>query len=98
MPYIEVEAHELDGVTDFSEYSITLSEKLSYDASKRTLIHEIWHCLLAGMWMEDRGTEYGNLSGLVHISNEDLAENITRGTMLFRTLNPQLWAVLFGYN
>tara|TARA_R100001594_G_scaffold123563_1_gene160015 strand:- start:2859 stop:3239 length:381 start_codon:yes stop_codon:yes gene_type:complete len=96
MPYIEVDGHELDGVTDFSEYSITLSEKLNIDASKRTLLHEIWHCILAGMWMEDRGPEYGDAAGMVHISNEDLAENITRGTMLFRSLNPQLWEVLLN--
>ena len=93
---MELDGEELDGLTDFSERKITVSGKLDYAGQRHTLIHEIWHVILSGMWMDDRTKEYGMESGLVRICNEDLAENSARGMMLFQNLNPQLWDVLFN--
>jgi len=90
------DGEELDGVTDFEKRTVTVSSKLDYTAMRHTLLHEIWHVLLEGMWMHDRSKEYGAMSGIVPICNEDLAENIAKGTLLFRNLNPQLWDILFA--
>lgn len=95
-PTIIEDGSELDGVTDFEKRTITVSSKLDYAAMRHTLLHEIWHVLLEGMWMHDRSKEYGAMEGIVPICNEDLAENIAKGTLLFRNLNPQLWSILFS--
>lgn len=93
---VELDGEELDGLTCFSERTITVSGKLDYMGQRHTLIHEIWHVVLNNMWMDDRTKEYGQLAGLVSISNEDLAENCARGMLLFKNLNPQLWDTLFS--
>jgi len=93
---VELDGEELDGLTCFSERKISISGKLDYAGQRHTLIHEIWHVILSNMWMDDRTKEYGSESGVVHICNEDLAENSARGMMLFHNLNPQLWDVLFS--
>jgi hypothetical protein len=95
VPIVELDGEELDGLTDFSERTIKVSAKLDREAQRHTLVHEIWHVILSSMWMDDRTKEYGPSSGLVHISNEDLAENCTRGMLLFKNLNPQLWDIIF---
>jgi len=95
VPIVELDGEELNGVTDFEKRTITVSSKLDYAAMRHTLLHEIWHVLLEGMWMHDRSKEYGAMEGIVPICNEDLAENIAKGTLLFRNLNPQLWSILF---
>ena len=94
--YVEIDGEEIDGLTDFSECTIKVSSKLDYARSRHTLIHEISHVLLSSMWMEDRTKEYGLSAGALKICNEDLAENMARGMMLFHNLNPQLWDILFS--
>lgn len=80
------------GVVDFDKLEILLDDSISNKVLTITLIHEINHIIFSTMGIradnEDPTEE-------IKITNEFVVEQATRGLLLFKKLNPDLWKVIY---
>jgi hypothetical protein len=82
---------KLDGVTEFDTRTIKLEMSLCHEDAKETLMHEIMHCVLAAIGLEER-----NFDGeAVYTTNELLASTITKGLQTVHNLNPKLMRLIY---
>ena len=81
------------GLTDFDSCEILLREINNDDVIRATMIHEMWHVIFSTMGV--RADDEDAHTQLVR-TNEFLVEQATRGSLLFKQLNPQLWKALYG--
>ena len=86
------EGNAVDGLTQFDKRTILLEMSLEHDIAKETIIHEMMHCLLEGVGLDERHFDQ------VHVSttNEQLATVISVQLMSLQHLNQKLFKVLFG--
>jgi len=80
------------GLTDFDKMEILIDDTSSEQVQRLTLIHEIWHVIFSTMGV--RADDEDNQVDL-KITNEFIVESATRGLLLFKTLNPELWDLLY---
>ncbi len=80
------------GLTDFDKMEILVDDSAPEQVQRLTLIHEIWHVIFSTM-----GLRANDEDATVDLTttNEFVVESATRGLLLFRHLNPELWSVLF---
>ena len=80
------------GLVDFDKLEILLDDSISERVLQITLIHEINHIIFStmGVRASDEDTEEE-----IKITNEFIVEQATRGLLLFKKLNPDLWKVIY---
>ena len=80
------------GLTDFDTYQIFIRDSIADDVIRSTMIHEMWHVIFSTMGYraddEDAHTP-------ITTTNEFIVEQATRGSLLFKHLNPELWELLY---
>lgn len=80
------------GYTNLNTYMIYVDDRISSEAFREVLLHEITHVLLeiTGFTNPDDEKEFNP-------TNEELATNISRGFLLLARLNPKLFSILLNY-
>jgi len=80
------------GLTDFDKMEILVDDSATEQVQRLTLIHEIWHVIFStmGVRADDEDNEVN-----LNITNEFIVESATRGLLLFKALNPELWDLLY---
>jgi hypothetical protein len=82
---------KLDGVTEFDNRKIKLEMALNNEDAKETIMHEILHCILAGIGLEER-----NFDGQsVMTTNEQLASSLSRQLQTLNNLNKGLMRIIY---
>lgn len=91
----EVENGTCLGVVDFDKAEILIEDGLEDRIFIHVLAHECWHILVSsgGLRQPDEDVERELLT-----TNEFVTELITRNVKLFKTLNPELWTLLYETN
>ena len=89
---ITLDGDECLGLTDFDKMAIVLDDTAEDKVLRPTLLHEIFHVIFSTM-----GLRANDEDATVDLTttNEFVVESATRGLLLFRLLNPELWSVLF---
>ena len=89
---IVMDGDECLGLTDFDKMLIVLDDTAEDKVLRPTLLHEIFHVIFSTM-----GLRANDEDATVDLTttNEFVVESATRGLLLFRHLNPELWSVLF---
>jgi len=84
------------GTCDFDTYEIHVEEKMEDAPARETLFHEICHMLLelCGLGGEGEGED----EEYIYASNEKLTITMSRATMMFARLNPELAKELLCLN
>ena len=79
------------GIVDFQDFKIQLDGSMTGETAKLTVIHECFHCLFEtmGLGAPAEGED------ILTTSNEILTETASRALIMFQTLNPELWKLLF---
>ena len=89
---LEIEGEECLGVTDFDNQTITIRSNMSEAMIKQTLIHEMWHVIWSTMGLR---TADEDPDAPITTNQEFLVEQTTRGSLLYQSLNPRLWRLLY---
>lgn len=79
----------LDGSTNFTNYEIHLDMSLNDDRAREILLHEIIHCILETMSIDENGRKH------LKTTNEQLVVAMTHGFLLIRNLNRSLFSLLY---
>lgn len=91
---LALDGDECFGVTDFDTQSVAIRSNISEDMLRQTLIHESWHIIWSTMGIrtadEDPDAE-------IRTNQEFLVEQTTRGILLFKQLNPELYRLLYEF-
>lgn len=83
---------KVDGLTEFDTNLIKLEMSLSNEEAKETILHEIMHCVLEGIGLDER-----NFGGVqIGTTNEFLVTSISRHMVLLDILNPGLFSLIFS--
>jgi hypothetical protein len=89
---LEIDGDECLGVTDFDNQTITIRANMSEAMIKQTLIHEMWHVIWSTMGLR---TADEDPDAPITTNQEFLVEQTTRGSLLYQSLNPRLWRLLY---
>lgn len=82
---------KVDGLTEFDRKVIRLEMNLSDSDARETLFHEILHCALEGIGLDERNFDGQSIS----TTNEFLVTSITRNLKIINDLNPGLFCLIF---
>tara|TARA_R110002110_G_scaffold277097_1_gene492320 strand:- start:1794 stop:2156 length:363 start_codon:yes stop_codon:yes gene_type:complete len=80
------------GLTDFDKLEIHLDDSMKENALRVTLLHEILHVVFSTMGLR---AEDEDSSAELKTTNEFIVESTTRGLLLLRELNPELWNLIY---
>ena len=83
---------KVDGVCCWDERAIKLEMNLSDFDARETIIHEIYHCMLEGVGLDEKNFDQQRM----FMSNEQLVVALTKQTMLIQKLNPKLFATIYA--
>ena len=81
----------VDGVTDFDKKTIKLEMQLSDMTARETIIHEIMHIILESVGLDEK-YHNDNLS----VTNEYLANTISKQLLIISNMNPKLFETLYA--
>jgi len=82
---------KVDGLTLFDERKIQLDMSLNDETARETILHEILHCLLEGLGLDERHFDQEHIK----VTNEQLATALSLQFIMVNRLNPKLISVLF---
>ena len=82
---------DVDGVTLFDQRKIMLDMSLSDETARETILHEVIHCLLEGLGMDERHFDQEHIK----VTNEQLTTSLSLQLITLNRLNPKLISVLF---
>ena len=80
------------GTTDFNTNIIALEKDMPDDVAHPTIIHEVCHALMETFGL---GGSESDKEGSLSSTNEFVTEACCRAMLMFKTLNPELWDLLF---
>lgn len=81
----------VDGVTHLDTGLIQLEMDLDDDTAKETILHEILHCVLETLGLDERNFP----NNTIQVTNEQLTYSLSRGMITVGKLNPGLMELLF---
>jgi hypothetical protein len=90
---LKSDSQKLYGEVDFDKGTLSLEKDMDDITARHTLLHEVCHILLETVGLG--GPEEGAEDSLT-TSNETLTEGATRGMLMFKNLNPELWRILWN--
>jgi Zn-dependent peptidase ImmA (M78 family) len=90
---LKSDSQKLYGEVDFDKGILSLEKDMDDTTARHTLLHEVCHILLETVGLG--GPEEGVEDSLT-TSNETLTEGATRGMLMFKNLNPELWRILWN--
>jgi len=83
---------KVDGLTEFDTKKIKLEMSLSDSDARETIIHEIYHCMLEGLGLDER-----NFDGTrMFLTNEQLVVGLSKQSAIINKLNPGLFLLLYN--
>jgi len=83
---------KVDGVTKFDTKQILLEMNLEDSDAKETVLHEILHCILEGMGLDER-----NFDGeTMRVTNEFLVVGLSKQIKMVAKLNPGLFKLILN--
>jgi hypothetical protein len=83
---------KVDGLTEFDTKKIKLEMSLSDSDARETIIHEIYHCMLESLGLDER-----NFDGTrMFLTNEQLVVGLSKQSVILNKLNPGLFALLYN--
>lgn len=81
---------KVDGVTKFDTKQILLEMNLEDNDARETILHEILHCVLEGMGLDER-----NFDGeTMRVTNEFLVVGLSKQLKMVARLNPGLFKLI----
>ena len=83
---------KVDGVTDFDSKKIKLEMSLSDSDARETIIHELYHCMLESVGLDERNFDDSRM----FLTNEQLVVSLSRQTMTLNYLNPGLFSLIYN--
>jgi hypothetical protein len=83
---------KVDGCCVWDEYKIKLEMGLSDTDARETIIHEIYHCMLEGVGLDEKNFD----SQRMFLTNEQLVVSLSKQTMTLHHLNPKLFATIYA--
>jgi hypothetical protein len=94
VPNLTDDGDKLDGLTCFSSRTVKLEMGLSNKDAKETIMHELLHCLLAGMGLEELNFDGERFC----VTNEFLVCSLTRQLQTLNNLNPNIMSLIYERN
>ena len=83
---------KVDGLTEFDSKKIKLEMSLSDLDARETIIHELYHCMLEGLGLDER-----NFDGTrMFLTNEQLVVGLSKQSAIINKLNPGLFSLLYN--
>tara|TARA_R100001460_G_scaffold56822_2_gene96566 strand:+ start:1823 stop:2224 length:402 start_codon:yes stop_codon:yes gene_type:complete len=83
---------KVDGLCDWDEKKIKLEMNLSDMDARETIIHEIYHCMLESVGLDERNFDNQKMI----LTNEQLVVSLSKQTMTLHHLNPKLFATIYA--
>ncbi len=89
---IEVNNESCWGHADFDLGLIEVDPTLNHESAKEVILHEITHVMLELVGFGGEGDD----QLITNVTNECLTTAVSRGSLLFARLNPELFRLLLG--
>lgn len=83
---------KVDGVCCWDERKIKLEMCLSDLDARETIIHEVYHCMLEGVGLDEKNFDQQRM----FLSNEQLVVALSKQTMCLHHLNPKLFSTIYA--
>jgi hypothetical protein len=83
---------KVDGLTEFDTKKIKLEMNLSDLDARETIIHEIYHCMLEAVGLDERNFDTQRM----FLTNEQLVVCLSKQTMTLHHLNPKLFSTIYA--
>lgn len=87
-----VDDQKIDGLTEFDSKKIKLEMNLSDLDARETIIHEIYHCMLEAIGLDEKNFD----SQRMFLANEQLVVALSKQTMTLYHLNPKLFSTIYA--
>jgi hypothetical protein len=89
---LQQDDQKVDGCCLWDERKIKLEMSLDDIDARETIIHEIYHCMLEGVGLDEKNFDQQRM----FLTNEQLVVSLSKQTMALHHLNPKLFATIYA--